>query len=217
MKMSSLDRIIDSIRRIVRSEFSDYSYTGIYEYSIQAVNVNPLTGAVTVDAEPTDTTLTLPSIPAMPFRGSSIQPVVGQLCLVSFVNRSPKRPIIVEADGSVATEHFMTTEATALLIYNSLVALMAAAGGGPLLAVVLQPLLGTAIATAMTAQAAPAPPGLPAQIAAAAALQAGFATGVTPSPAIFAAWSAAIEAMQIKTPDVSGQFPSVGCPNVKGS
>ncbi len=94
--MSAIDRLIDSLLRIVRSEFSNYSYTGIYEYSIQKVDGN------FIDAEPTDTTLTLPSISKIKLRssilGEEVKPTVGNLCLVMFVNKSPSRPIAISCD-----------------------------------------------------------------------------------------------------------------------
>ncbi len=160
---------------------------------------------------------------------------IGSRVLVGFADSSPARPFVAafedaEGDGfqpaalhllageMVAEEHVMTTEACALLIYNTLVALMAAAGGGPLVAAVLQPLLGAAVVAALTAQATPAPPGEVAQTAAAAALLAGFATGVTPSPTsvFFKASIDAIDAGPLaKTANVSGLFPSIGSKAVK--
>jgi hypothetical protein len=127
---------------------------------------------------------------------------------VRFVNADPARPEVV-ALGS-ATEHLITTEACALLIYNTLGALMAAAGGGPLAGAVLLPLIMPAVVTALGAQAAPAPPGVLAQQAAAVAMAAGMATGAPSSTC--APFTAAIAALASKTLDVSGLFPSVGVP-----
>lgn len=121
--------------------------------------------------------------------------------------------------GASSVEHVMTAEATALMIYNVFVAFcstFAALPGPPptttaaTWAAAAQPILAAAITAALGAQAAPAPAGLPAQISGAAALQAGFATGTTPSPAMFAAWTTAINALSTKVLDVSGLYPSLG-------
>ncbi len=113
-------------------------------------------------------------------------------------------------------DHLMTVEACALLIYNVLVALIAASGAGPLVGATLQPLLGMAVNTALAAQAAPAPPGAVAQTTAAAALLAGFATGTTPSNTS-AFFAAAIAALATKTHNESGLFPSLGAKAVKAT
>lgn len=121
--------------------------------------------------------------------------------------------------GASAIEHVMTAEATALMIYNVLVAfcsLFAALPGPPptlnagTWSAAAQPILAAAITAALAAQAAPAPAGLAAQISGAAALQAGFASGTAPSPAMLAAWTTAINALATKVLDVSGLYPSIG-------
>ncbi len=124
----------------------------------------------------------------------------------------PNRIVI---GGLPLGNHVMTVEACALLIYNTLVALMAAAGGGPLLAAVLQPLLGTAVNAALAAQAVPAPVGEVAQAAAATALLPSFATGTVPANTS-AFFTAAIAAgLSGKTENVTGLFPSLGAKDVK--
>jgi hypothetical protein len=208
-KDTHTERLRDDLRELIREVYPLADYAGVYEYKIGASLGLGLTS--TIDATPTDARM--PPLTKVPLFGIGVvaPPLTGARCRIRFVNTDPTRPECIALDGT--TEHLMTTEACALLIYNTLVTLMAAAGGGPLLAAVLQPLLGTAITAALAAQAAPAPPGLIAQVAAAAAAQAGFATGVVPSPAIFAAWQAALAALETKTLDVSGAFPSIGVPN----
>lgn len=231
------DRLLTAFRALVRAEFPQYSYLGIYEYSVTGVNLDPtalLTSTATpvtsIDATPTDTTISLPSISKLALKpsiiGGNSSPTVGSICQIMFSNGDPTKPICMSCDavdeaqliagGSAPTEHLMTAKATALMIYNSWVAIMAVCPPGPLTSVIIQPLLGTAITVGLAAQAAPAPPGLIPQISAAAAFQAGFATGLVPSPAIFAAWEAPIALLSTKTPNVSGQFPSVGCSKIMG-
>jgi hypothetical protein len=208
-KDTQAERLRGDLLELVRTEVAAVSYAATYEYSISASIGLGITA--TIDATPTDATM--PALTKVPLFGIGIvsPPLAGTKCRIRFANGDPSRPECVGLAGT--TEHLVTTEACALLIYNTLVTLMAAAGGGPLLAVVLQPLLGTAITAALAAQAVPAPPGLIAQVAAAAALQAGFATGVAPSNAIFAGWQASLGALATKSLDVSGSFPSVGVPN----
>jgi hypothetical protein len=163
--------------------------------------------------------------------GIRCTPLLGSRVLVAFVDADPSRPVVVSfegeddngftgtlveltADTMVGGEHVATAEATALMIYNSWVSLLSLAGGGPLLAAVLQPLLGTAILTALTAQGAPAPPGLPAQVAASAAQIAGFATGMVPATTS-AYFAPALASLATKTPNVSGLFPGLGSRAVK--
>lgn len=92
-----LDRLIDNLRAIIRSEFPDYAFKGVYEYVIQSVN------GTLVSADPTDTTLSLPSIPSMPMQsgllGETVKPTVGKLCYVVFVNGKRSRPMIVGCQG----------------------------------------------------------------------------------------------------------------------
>ncbi len=203
------ERLLASLRDLIRREVAATSFYGVYEYVIgPSIGLGLVT---TIDATPTDSRM--PSLTSVPLFGIGVvsPPIAGTKCRIRFINGDRKRPECISIGDT--TEHLMTVEACSLLIYNTLVALMATAGGGPLLAVTLQPLLGAAIGAALTAQAAPAPSGLTAQIAAAAAAQAGFAAGTTPSPAMFAAWTTTIAALATKTLDVSGAFPSVGVPN----
>jgi hypothetical protein len=100
--MSSLDRIIDAIRKIIRSEFANYSYIGIYEYSIQSVSGSG-DSDTTIDAEPVDTTLTLPPINNLALKpsitGATAKPVAGKLCYIMFVNGKPSKPICISCEG----------------------------------------------------------------------------------------------------------------------
>jgi len=207
----AIERLRTSIRAIIRAEIASLSYGVTWEYTI-APSLGMPGVTKTVDVVPVAGSImpAITKVPLSPGLGDVAPPLAGAKCRVRFVNGNPWQPEVVSLGGT--TEHLMTVEACALLIYNTLAALMAAAGGGPLLAAVLQPLLGAAVTGALTAQAAPAPPGLIPQVSAAAAAQAGFATGV-PSPAIFAAWQASIAALTTKTLNVSGSFPSVGVPN----
>lgn len=216
---------LDSFRGLMEQADPSWRFRGVTEYRVGELEGTRL------NLQPVLVSTGMPDLHRVTIRpgvpGCSAETGLGSYVLVGFVNADESRPfvahfpdedsagfqptkLVLRAGGQAGGEHVMTTEATCLLIYNTLVALMAAAGGGPLLAAVLQPLLGAAIATALGAQAAPAPPTAAAQIIAAAALQAGFAAGTTPSNAMFAAWTTAIAALSTKTANDSGDFPSVG-------
>lgn len=202
------DRLREGLRALIRSELASLSYVGTYDYTVAPPD---LTGLVsTIDATPSDSRM--PALTNVPLVGTGAvaAPAAGTTCRIRFVNGDPTRPECIALGAT--TEHLMTTEATALLIYNVLVALMTAAGGGPLLAAVLQPLIVPAILAAMAAQSAPAPPGLIAQGILNATLAGTMASGTTPSNAI-GALAAGLSIIDSKTLDVSGFFPGVGVPN----
>lgn len=92
------DRLLASLRLLIRAEVPTLTYFGTYEYSVQSS-----TGS-TIDCSPVDTTSGLPSFSNLPVRPSvlgetvaGIQP--GQLCLVQFVNADPSRPVVTRLDA----------------------------------------------------------------------------------------------------------------------
>ena len=95
------DRLFTAIRNLIRAEFPQYTYCGVYEYSIQAVN----SGTGAVDCEPTDTTISLPNLSNVLFSPSllaeSCTATMGSTCLVEFVNSDPTRPRIVSVGPTV--------------------------------------------------------------------------------------------------------------------
>lgn len=101
-----LNRIVTVIRRLIRSEFSNYNYLGRYEYNIQSVE-----GDI-INANPTDTTLPLPSVRATlkpSLLGETVTPTPGKLCHVMFLNGSPAKPIVVSCEGDNVTSDISST------------------------------------------------------------------------------------------------------------
>ncbi len=98
----SKNRLIDAIMRIIRSEFPNYSYIGVYEYSIQSVDGDG-DNNTTIDAEPTDTTLSLPAIQKLLLKpsiiGATAKPSVGKLCYIMFANGKPNKAICISCEG----------------------------------------------------------------------------------------------------------------------
>lgn len=222
-------RRLDAWRKLSEASDPNRRFRGLYEYRVVAMDGRRLS------IQPVRVAIGMPDlrrVPIMPgVGGCEVAPALGSRVIVAFLDESPSRPVVVgfedadgegfapssidvRAGGMVGGEHVMTTEACALLIYNFMVLLMAAAGGGPLIAAVLQPLLGAAMTGALTAQAVPAPPGVVAQEATAAAQIPGFATGVAPATTS-AFFAAAIAAVSGKTANVSGKFPGIGSPSVR--
>lgn len=201
----AVERLRTDIRAMIRSEIASLSYGFVWEYTVSSSS--PTNG--TVDATPSDARMPpLTKVPLAPELGAAA-PSTGSKCRIRFVNADPSRPEVVSFGSS--TEHLMTTEACALLIYNTLGALLAGAGGGPMLSVALLPLVTPSILAALSTQGAAAPSGLAAQTAAAAAQAPVFALAGPASTC--APFTSAIAAIQSKTPDVSGLFPSLGVPN----
>jgi hypothetical protein len=220
---------LSSLQTLLRQLDPDRAYRGVTEYRVVTLEGERL------NLQPVHVSSGMPDQRRVPVRpgvaGCRAEVALGSRVLLGFVNSDPDRPYVASfedaegagfqpdtlsllAGGSAAAEHVMTTEATALLIYNTFVVLMAAAGGGPLIAAVLQPLLGTAILGALAAQAVPAPPTEIAQLAASAAQLSGFATGIVPATTS-QYFAASIAALALKTSNDSGHFPSLGCKAVK--
>lgn len=92
------NRLIAAVRAIIRAEFPNYTYNGIYEYAIQSVSGN------LVAADPTDTTLGLTHIGGIELRpsllGETVTPVPGDLILVGFINGIPTRPFAISLVGT---------------------------------------------------------------------------------------------------------------------
>lgn len=201
----AVERLRTDIRAMIRAEIASLSYGFVWEYTVSSSNATN----GTVDATPSDARMPpLTKVPLAPELGAAA-PSAGSKCRIRFVNADPSRPEVVSFGSS--TEHLMTTEACALLIYNTLGAIFTAAGGGPMLSVALLPLVTPSILAALSTQGAAAPSGLAAQTAAAAAQTPLFALAGPASTC--APFTSAIAAIQSKTPDVSGLFPSLGVPN----
>ena len=96
-----LDRLTAALRLIVRAEFPQLTYFGLYEYSVQVASTK------SVDCSPTDTTIGLKAITNVPLRasilGETVLPKVGARCLVQFVNGDPCRPVVVSCDPTPQT------------------------------------------------------------------------------------------------------------------
>jgi hypothetical protein len=100
---SPLDRLMSAIRALIREEYPQYTYTGLYGYTIQSINSS--TG--TIDAQPTDTTIPLPGLSNIPLSPSLIGDMClatsGSTCLVEFVNADPTRPVVVSIGATIFT------------------------------------------------------------------------------------------------------------------
>ena len=117
-------RLASSVRNIIRNEFPNYTFQGVYEYAIQRVDGN------FVDVDPTDTTLGLPHISHAELRpsilGETVAPTVGSLVIVAFVNGNGTRPVVLSVIGpdvslSVSATSSVSVDAPQIAIGGSAV------------------------------------------------------------------------------------------------
>ncbi len=82
------ERLLVSLRKIIRAEMAAHSYAGVWEYTI----VDCTTSTVDVKSDhPTMPDLT--KVPMMPgLLGEVVLPTVGAKCRIRFVNNDPTRP-----------------------------------------------------------------------------------------------------------------------------
>lgn len=217
---TSQDRLMRSFRALVREEFPNFNYLGVFEYSIQDTD-----GSV-VSCSPTDTNLPLPPLTSVPLQVNSlgtVKPEVGAKCLVSFINGDPARPFILAsspdpvdvkfsagevsvATGNFSAEHVCTTEATLNLIINTLFLILRAGNPstwtntGKLFDPATFPAnLITELSTMLTGAGTPIPPVVP-------------TGGGLIDPATLATLQGILAT---KVPDPLGNAPNIGCPNFK--
>ncbi len=205
----SKERLRESIRAIIKQEVSTLSFAGVWEYSI-AANPAALGLVSTIDATPTDPRM--PPLTNVPLVGMGVvaAPATGTMCRIRFVNSDPARPECISLEGT--TEHVATIESVALLLYNLFYAFSLVVPAPAGVGVLIQPFITPAIIAAMAASSIPAPPGLIAQIAAAAAQSAAMTAGTAPSNTV-GPLSVGPVSLATKTLDVSGLFPGLGIPN----
>lgn len=141
------DRLLASVRAIIREEFPQLAYMGLKQYVIQSVHGSG--ASATVDCTPTDTTLGLQSlarVPLLPLCGVTCEPEEGSICTVLFLNHSPALPRVVSVDGDPetvqiapggqsATSHAATIEGLVnllVVIANANASLASAVPGPPI-------------------------------------------------------------------------------------
>lgn len=92
---TALDRLLTAIRALIRAEFPQYTYAGLYSYTIQSIN----SGTGAIDCMPVDTTVPLPGLSNISLSPSLLGDLclatAGSVCLVEFVNADPSRPVVV--------------------------------------------------------------------------------------------------------------------------
>ena len=217
----------DTVRRLLAAMDPNRDFRGPSEYRVDVASGNRL------HLQPLRSWLPyLKNVPVRPgVAGCDAEVALGSFVVVEWLDADPSRPFVssfadVDADrfqpttlrlmagGSSGGEHVMTTEACVLLLYNFMVAMTLVAPAVAGMGVLIQPLITPAILAAMAASAIPAPPGLVAQVAAAAALSAGMSAGTAPSNTI-GPLAAGLGVLSTKTPNVSTLFPSIGAASVE--
>ena len=100
---TSQDRMMASLRSIIRSTLPQLTYAIAWEYVITA------TDGTTVDITPTDTTTPVAALEKVPIRPSiagegvilsaaGLNACVGLRCVVIFLNADPAKPVIVSIE-----------------------------------------------------------------------------------------------------------------------
>ncbi len=224
---SGTSRRLAAFRGIIDQLDPDRRFRGVTEYRVVTLEGERL------NLQPIRVSTGMPDLHRVYVRpglaGCRADVALGSRVLVGFADSDPARPYVSsfeDADGegflptvldlAGDTEHVMTTEATVLLIYNTLATMMVAAGGGPLIAAVIQPLIVPSITAAIAAQGIPAVPTADAQILANAALIGTMAPGTAPSPGLGALGALITSAIAAKVvEDESGLFPGVGSRRVR--
>ncbi|HEX4335768.1 MAG TPA: hypothetical protein VH062_07625 [Polyangiaceae bacterium] len=91
-----LDRLLNSLRALIRAELAEVPFLGAYEYAVVTSDGTASSPASTVDAEPLDKTLNLPDLAKVPIRlPYGVTPPVGALCTIQFLNGNPAKPMVV--------------------------------------------------------------------------------------------------------------------------
>lgn len=91
------DRLLHAFRELVRAEFPQLTYLGVWDYVVAATDGTTIDATVSDPASPVPQSLTgIPLRPAIP--GMTAQPVIGMHCLITFANADPTRPIVVGFD-----------------------------------------------------------------------------------------------------------------------
>jgi hypothetical protein len=95
------DRLMAAFRALVGVELARLKYAGFFQYGITGSHGEPPN--VTLDCEPSDPGLGLPSLVKVPMQpgidGITSKPESGIGCVVTFLNADPTRPVIVGVDS----------------------------------------------------------------------------------------------------------------------
>lgn len=206
--IADTSRLPEALRRIVESFTAHHKYFAPWEYRVV------LQSGERLDLQATRVSSGMPDLRAVRIRqgsgGVRVHPALGSLCLVSFVNGDPGRPVVTSFDdqdgaGAVALELALqagTTGTTAGATEHATSAEALVAVAQELLATI-GPLIGGGFGAAVTTLSAA--PAFDVFVAAAATRT----LAATTKAALLAALAA-------KTPDTGGDTPRLGWPAVRG-
>jgi hypothetical protein len=202
-------RMSAALERIVGQFTARHRFYAPWEYRVVARTAERL------DLQAVRASAGMPDLRAVKIRpgvgGARVHPTLGSLCLVSFVNGDPARPVVTSFDdqdgagwvpteialqagatGASPTEHATSAEALVLFVWAALAPLATPLGG----AAAVAGAIGTALAAMSSATLD--------SIDTAAALPAGTTK------------TAIANLLAAKTADTTGKAPSIGWPNVRG-
>jgi hypothetical protein len=164
--MTQDDRLIDSVRAVVRSLFPNYTYLGFYRYVLD----NYSEADQTFDGKPVDTSKGLPNITKVPARAPGIATIKladGETVLIGFEDADPTRPFLahfgyptgsalpVARQGDMVSTGVMFVELAALMNAASALCIPGSATDGGKAAFLA---LGQALANCVALQYSTPPP-----------------------------------------------------------
>lgn len=118
------DRLLASFRALVRAEFPQLTYVGVYEYTITG------SASSSIECRPTDTTIPLPALSKVTLLpsvlGESVAPPSSGSCLIAFVNADPTRPVCISITSPSKTA---TVDATQSMSIGPSASSVSIAGG----------------------------------------------------------------------------------------
>lgn len=218
-----LDRLMRSVRAIIKAEVARLLFLGPYEYTVQG------TDGTTADIAPVDPATGLPAITKVPLYsgacGGHMKAAIGSVCVVVFLNGDRTKPRILGFDqagaqnvtldtGTGTSEHIATIEGVLNLFVNFLFFLSTAGdistwkNVGKILDTTQTATwqnLATAFSTWMTNCTSTVVP-----------IASSSTGGGLTIPALIPFIQAAIAAKSGVVGDLAGTLPGVGCQNLQG-
>lgn len=99
-KDGNTDRLLDSLRQLIRLEFPQLAYMATWEFTV--INVH---SDGSLDLIPVSPSCPIPTLSSVPPRasipGMVVKPQTGSTCLVCFIDANPKRPYILAYDSQM--------------------------------------------------------------------------------------------------------------------
>ncbi len=97
--MSVADRILGNLEKLVRSFVADLGYAKVWSYTVTEATDTTFTGRALSPNCPQPDLPKIPNMPGVP--GTLLQPAVGSVVAVAFLDGDPAKPRVVSWDATV--------------------------------------------------------------------------------------------------------------------